>query len=91
MLVEAGITNYSFRAHDFRHTVASFLYKNGASIEVIRDYLGHKESDMTKKYIDYIGEIIDANNERYFMERGSVLAKEVMKGLNADEKEDITD
>jgi len=88
-IANAGIVDYSFRAHDFRHTVASFLYKNGASIEVIRDFLGHKESDMTRKYIDYIAEIIDADNEKYFLLVGNTLAKEVVKGLEKNEKKDI--
>ena len=72
----AGITDYSFRSHDFRHTVATFLYTNGASIEVVRDYLGHKESDMTKKYLDYMSDIIDADNEAYFEDNKLIQIKE---------------
>lgn len=67
-LLLAGITDYDFKSHDFRHTVATFLYTNGATIEVIRDYLGHKESDMTRKYIDYMSDIIEADSEVYFAE-----------------------
>lgn len=75
-LLLAGITDYSFRSHDFRHTVATFLYTNGASIEVVRDYLGHKESDMTKKYLDYMSDIIDADNEAYFEDNKLIQIKE---------------
>lgn len=77
-LLLAGITDYSFKSHDFRHTVATFLYTNGASIEVVRDYIGHKESDMTKKYLDYMSDIIDADNEEYFKENKLIQIKEGM-------------
>ena len=73
-LEEAGITNYDFKSHDFRHTVATCLYAHGASIETIRDYLGHKESDMTRRYLDYMPDIIDAANEEYFTSRPNKLA-----------------
>lgn len=65
-LVEAGITEYMFRSHDFRHGVATNLYNSGVPIEVIRDYLGHKDSDMTRKYIDYLPDILDKCNDDYF-------------------------
>lgn len=73
-LGEAGITNYDFRSHDFRHTVATYLYAHGASIETIRDYLGHKESDMTRQYLDFMPDIIDAANEEYFTSHPNKLA-----------------
>lgn len=65
-LKEVGIANYSFKSHDFRHTVATNLYLQGVSIEVIRDYLGHKDSNMTKKYLDYMNNELDKANEDYF-------------------------
>lgn len=73
-LEEVGITNYDFKSHDFRHTVATYLYAHGASIETIRDYLGHKESDMTRQYLDYMPDIIDDANEEYFTSRPNKLA-----------------
>ena len=60
-------------ADDFRHTVATRLYDGGASIEVIRDYLGHRESDMTKQYLDYMPKRIDAANETYFQSMPAAL------------------
>ena len=73
-LREAGMEKYDFRSHDFRHTVATRLYDGGASIEVIRDYLGHRESDMTKQYLDYMPKRVDAANETYFRSRPAALA-----------------
>jgi integrase len=75
-LREAGMEKYDFRSHDFRHTVATRLYDGGASIEVIRDYLGHRESDMTKQYLDYMPKRIDAANETYFRSMPAALAVE---------------
>lgn len=77
---KAGIKDYDFRSHDFRHTVGTYLYLHGASIEVIRDYLGHKESDMTKQYIDYIPELIDKKNEEYFKSKDRLLVQFTKKG-----------
>ena len=73
-LREAGMEKYDFRSHDFRHTVATRLYDGGASIEVIRDYLGHRESDMTKQYLDYMPKRIDEANETYFRSMPAALA-----------------
>lgn len=68
--------DYIFRSHDYRHTVGTTMYDNGVSVQAVRDYLGHKDEDMTKQYLDYIPEKIDKANEEYFKE-GSVLAGEI--------------
>jgi len=39
-----------FRFHDLRHTCASYLAQNGASLLEIADVLGHKQIQMTKRY-----------------------------------------
>ena len=33
--------DYIFRAHDYRHNLATSMYGNGVSIQGVRDYLGH--------------------------------------------------
>ena len=47
-LEEAEIED--FRFHDLRHTTASYLAMNGASLLEIADVLGHKQIQMTKRY-----------------------------------------
>ena len=47
-LTEAEITN--FRFHDLRHTCASMLAMNGASLLEIAEVLGHKSITMTQRY-----------------------------------------
>jgi integrase len=44
----AGLEN--FRFHDLRHTCASYLAMNGASINEIAEILGHKSLNMVKRY-----------------------------------------
>lgn len=63
-----GITdeNYHFRSHDFRHSIATKLDEDGASLQTIRDFLGHQTDDMTKQYIDYVPTKIDQRNAEYF-------------------------
>ena len=39
-----------FRFLDLRHTCASYLAQNGASLLEIADVLGHKQIQMTKRY-----------------------------------------
>ena len=78
-LEKAGMTEYAFRAHDFRHTVATLLHTNKVSIETIRDYLGHKESDMTREYLDCLQELIDEENDNYFRKKQSLLTDVVTK------------
>ena len=78
-LTNVGIKNYLFKSHDFRHTVATDLYSQGTSIETIRDYLGHKTSDMTRKYLDYQEEMIDRANEEYFKSKENKIAFAIQK------------
>jgi len=45
---QAGITD--FRFHDLRHTAASYLVQNGASLFETQNVLGHSSPAMTKRY-----------------------------------------
>lgn len=47
-LTAAGISN--FRFHDLRHTAASALAMNGASVQDIAAVLGHKTLSMVRRY-----------------------------------------
>ena len=47
-LKRANITN--FRFHDLRHTAASYLVMNGASLHETAEILGHKSTQTTKRY-----------------------------------------
>ena len=47
-LERAGIGNFHF--HDLRHTAASALAMNGATLAEIAEVLGHKTLEMVKRY-----------------------------------------
>jgi integrase len=58
---DSGVENFHF--HDLRHTCASYLAQNGATLLQIADVLGHKQLEVTKRYshlcIDHKQELVD--------------------------------
>lgn len=76
--VEEG--EYLFQSHDYRHTVATFFYDSGVSLQSIRDYLGHDCEEMTEQYIDYMPRKIAAANTEFFGKPGNSLASCLKKG-----------
>ena len=64
----AGIEN--FRFHDLRHSAASYMAMNGASMLDIATVLGHKTLSMVKRYShlsdEHTQRIVEAMNERIF-------------------------
>ena len=57
-----------FRSHDYRHTIATDLYDSGAGLPTTREFVGHKDENMTKKYIDHRPSKIDRLQQQYFSE-----------------------
>lgn len=76
--VEGG--EYLFQSHDYRHTVATFFYDNGVSLQSVRDYLGHNYEEMTEQYIDYMPRKIAKESDAYFKTPGNSLAAGLKKG-----------
>lgn len=67
-LEKAGIKD--FRFHDLRHTTASNLAMNGASLRDIAEILGHKTMQMTQRYSHltqkYSSKVLSDLNKRQF-------------------------
>lgn len=67
-LKRAGIDD--FRFHDLRHSAASYLAMNGASLAEIAEVLGHKTLQMVKRYAHlseaHTASIVAKMNERIF-------------------------
>ena len=67
-LQAAGIEE--FRFHDLRHTTASYLAMNGASLLAISKVLGHKTTQMTERYshlaTSHIDEVVRSMNAKKF-------------------------
>ncbi len=64
----AGILN--FRWHDLRHSCASYLAMNGASLAEIAEVLGHKTLQMVKRYAHlshaHTSKVVESMNKRIF-------------------------
>lgn len=63
-----------FRFHDLRHTTASYLAMNGASLAEIAEVLGHKTLSMVKRYAhlseSHTANVVARMNEKFFMGEG---------------------
>ncbi|HMH12104.1 MAG TPA: tyrosine-type recombinase/integrase [Edaphobacter sp.] len=75
VLKEAKIKRH-VRFHDLRHTFASLLIQNGASIEVIANQLGHSGTAMAIKHYahlspEYIGNTVRANKTSFGLAKAS--------------------
>ncbi len=59
-----------FRFHDLRHSAASYLAMNGASLAEIAEVLGHKTLQMVKRYAHlseaHTSKVVASMNERIF-------------------------
>ena len=58
----------NFRFHDSRHSTASYLAMNGASLVEIADVLGHKTLQMVKRYAhlseSHVKELVERVNDK---------------------------
>jgi len=59
-----------FRFHELRHSCASYLAMNGASLAEIAEVLGHKTLQMVKRYAHlseaHTAKVVQSMNERIF-------------------------
>lgn len=67
-LAASGVKN--FRFHDLRHTAASYLLEDGATLVQLSEILGHKTLQMVKRYAHLSeqqgSELVRKMNERVF-------------------------
>jgi len=60
----------NFRFHDLRHTAASYLAMNGATLAEIADILGHKTLQMVKRYAHlsepHTASVVEKMNDKIF-------------------------
>lgn len=70
ILKKTGIKD--FRFHDLRHSAASALAMNGASLAEIAEILGHKSLNMVKRYAHFstahTQKVVDSMNSKIFGE-----------------------
>lgn len=67
-LTRAGILNFHW--HDLRHSCASYLAMNGASLAEIAEVLGHKTLQMVKRYAHlshaHTSKVVESMNQKIF-------------------------
>jgi integrase len=67
-LAQANVTK--FRFHDLRHSAASYLAMNGATLAEIAEVLGHKTLQMVKRYAhlseQHTSKVVARMNEKIF-------------------------
>jgi integrase len=67
-LKQANIDNFHF--HDLRHSAASYLAMNGASLAEIAEVLGHKTLNMVKRYShlshEHTSKVVASMNSKIF-------------------------
>jgi len=67
-LKQAKVDN--FRFHDLRHSAASYLAMNGASLAEIAEVLGHKTLAMVKRYAHlseaHTASVVEKMNKKVF-------------------------
>ena len=66
-LAVAGIKD--FRFHDLRHTAASFLAQNGATLLEIQQVLGHRTPAMTARYAHLVESHVESVVDRVMREK----------------------
>jgi integrase len=71
-LATAGIEN--FRFHDLRHSCASFLAQNGATLLEIQQILGHKTPSMTARYAHLVESHVEAVVDRVMTSKLGVVS-----------------
>ena len=61
---------HDFRFHDLRHSAASYLAMNGASLAEIAEVLGHKTLQMVKRYAHlsegHTARVVESMNQKIF-------------------------
>lgn len=64
-----------FRFHDLRHSAASYLAMQGATLMEIADVLGHKTLNMVKRYShlteNHTTQVVQRMNAKYLPEKGA--------------------
>lgn len=80
-MIKYHITNpdgsqYLFRPHDLRHTIATKLYKAGSSIAVIQKVLHHVSVEMSLAYIECDNDYMKSQHAKYLNYRGEAIPLE---------------
>jgi integrase len=60
-----------FRFHDLKHTFATLMFSNGASLNVVQETLGHSQASMT---LDVYGHVLPNHQKEAIRRLGDLLS-----------------
>ncbi|NBH15472.1 hypothetical protein D3Z36_15120 [Lachnospiraceae bacterium] len=65
---KAGILNgeYVFKGNGYQKELCKAFYRNGTSIQVIREYMGYSTDETVKKYIGWVDEEVARKSAEFF-------------------------
>lgn len=69
---------YVFKGCDYQKEFCKMLYRNGTSIQVIRDYMGYATDEHVREYVGWQDERISRASEQYFAQEGHSLGGAVL-------------
>lgn len=74
--------NRQFTAHTLRYSYATYLYNQGAAIEVISQLLGHEDVNTTVKYITFDSNKIESTNDLQYLKYEDSFDLDILRSQN---------
>ena len=73
--LESGILDgeYVFKGNGYQKELCKALYRNGTSIQAIREYMGYSTDETVKKYIGWVDEKVAEKSDEFFKQQENSL------------------
>ena len=83
---------YVFKGNEYQKELCKALYRNGTSIQAIREYMGYSTYETVKKYIGWVDEEVARKSDEFFKQeerslRGNLLMAKYEKMNEANQQE----
>ncbi len=69
---------YVFKGNGYQKELCKALYRNGTSIQAIREYMGYSTDETVKKYIGWVDEEVARKSEELFKQKESSLGGKLL-------------
>ena len=78
--LKSGILDgeYIFKGNGYQKELCKALYRNGTSIQAIREYMGYSTDETVKKYIGWVDEEVARKSEELFKQEESSLGGKLL-------------
>ena len=73
--LKSGILDgeYVFKGNGYQRELCKALYRNGTSIQAIREYMGHSTDETVKNYIGWVDEKVAEKSDEFFKQEENSL------------------